>query len=91
MLFEFSYVCTTFETTLFNFRNNIINIIQYNEKESILTVSKSYSTMYVLYFTCRLLIALSYSEIGFLSIGPIKNKNEISVMYKPQEKNNYIK
>lgn len=91
MLFDFSYVCTTFETTLFNFRNNIINIIQYNEKESILTVSKSYSTMYVLYFTCRLLIALSYSETGFLSRGPIKNESEISVMYKPQEKNNYIK
>ena len=91
MLFDFSYVCTNFETTLFNFRNNIINIIQYKEKESILTVSKSYSMMYVMYFTCRLLIALSYSETGFLSRGPIKNESEISVMYKLQEKNNYIK
>ena len=59
---------------VYNFRNNIINIIQYNGKESILTVSKSYSTMYVLCFTCRLLIALSYSETGFLSRGPIKKK-----------------
>ena len=86
MLFDFSYVCTTFENTLFNFRNNIINIIQYNEKESILTVLKSYSTMYVLYFTSKLLIALSYSETGFLSRGTIKNESEISVMYKLQEK-----
>ena len=91
MLFDFSYVCTNFETTLFNFRNNIINIIQYKEKESILTVSKSYSMMYVMYFTCRLLIALSYSETGFLSRGPIKKESEIFDMYKPQEKNNYIK
>ena len=76
---------------VYNFINNIINIIQYNENESILTVSKSHSTMYVHYFTCRLLIALSYSETGFLSKGPIKNESAISVMYKPQQKNNYIK
>ena len=71
---------------VYNFRNNIINIIQYNEKESILTVSKSYSTMYVMYFTCRLSIALSYFETGFLSRGPIKNESEIFVMYKSQQK-----
>jgi len=47
--------------------------------------------MYVMYFTCRLSIALSYFETGFLSRGPIKNESEISVMYKTQQKNNYIK
>jgi len=42
------------------------------KKESILTLSTSYSTMCDLYLTLSLLIALSRSETGFFTRGPIK-------------------
>ena len=62
----------------------------HNEKESILTVLKSQrcmlcTSLFGCWLPCHIL------KVGFSGEDLSKNESEISLMYKPQQKYNYIK